>query len=369
MRNTTIILAALVSTVLATAADARDGQWYIGFEGGAMQVEDEEFSLRSSSGGTVVNRFRVEADTGFDIDAIAGYDVGIVRIEAEVAYKDAGFDELSGLSSGEDSLPGGSDFPLDGGVSVISAMANALLDVGGNHGIGFYAGGGVGWASVDVDARDGSSRLVDDNDSGFAWQLIGGLRFPIGDSIDLGVKYRYFNADGLELSSFSNTFAEADLTSHSLLASLIFNFGRDAPEAPPPPPPLALPPPPPPPPPPAMCEPGPFLVFFDWDESDIRPDAAAVLDRVAAEYQSGRCSSTVMLAGHADRSGTATYNVGLSQRRNDSTRAYLGSRGVPDGAMSSEAFGEGRPLVATADGVREQQNRRVEIMWGPGAGM
>ncbi|MEO1169772.1 MAG: flagellar motor protein MotB, partial [Pseudomonadota bacterium] len=47
-------------------------------------------------------------------------------------------------------------------------------------------------------------------------------------------------------------------------------------------------------------------------------------------------------------------------------RSYLASRGVPDGAMSSEAFGESRPLVDTADGVREQQNRRVEITYGPG---
>jgi len=110
-------------------------------------------------------------------------------------------------------------------------------------------------------------------------------------------------------------------------------------------------------------------VFFDWDKSDIRADAASVLDAVAAQYQTGRCPTSVMLAGHADRSGPATYNVGLSQRRNASVRSYLSSRGVPDGAMSSEAFGESRPLVQTADGVREQQNRRVEITYGPGSGM
>ena len=77
----------------------------------------------------------------------------------------------------------------------------------------------------------------------------------------------------------------------------------------------------------------------------------------------------VMLAGHADKSGTAKYNVGLSQRRNDTVRGYLASKGVTDGAISSEAFGETAPLVKTADGEREPQNRRVEVTYGPGSGM
>jgi outer membrane protein OmpA-like peptidoglycan-associated protein len=76
-----------------------------------------------------------------------------------------------------------------------------------------------------------------------------------------------------------------------------------------------------------------------------------------------------MLAGHADKSGSAQYNVGLSQRRADAVRSYLEGRGVPGGAIASEAFGESRPLVETADGVREPQNRRVEITFGPGSGM
>ena len=76
-----------------------------------------------------------------------------------------------------------------------------------------------------------------------------------------------------------------------------------------------------------------------------------------------------MLAGHADRSGSASYNVGLSQRRADSVRAYMASHGIPDGTISTEAFGEGRPRVETADNVRELQNRRVEITYGPGSGM
>ena len=71
------------------------------------------------------------------------------------------------------------------------------------------------------------------------------------------------------------------------------------------------------------------------------------------------------VSGFADRSGSDAYNVGMSQRRADSVRAYLASRGVPNSAIRTEAYGESRPLVDTADGVREPQNRRVEISFGP----
>ena len=112
---------------------------------------------------------------------------------------------------------------------------------------------------------------------------------------------------------------------------------------------------------------GPFIVFFDWDKDEITPQAAAILDNAASAYQTTGQAS-VVLAGHADRSGAADYNVGLSQRRADNVRSYLAGRGVPDGSITTEAFGESRPLVDTADGVREPQNRRVEITFGPGSG-
>jgi outer membrane protein OmpA-like peptidoglycan-associated protein len=109
-------------------------------------------------------------------------------------------------------------------------------------------------------------------------------------------------------------------------------------------------------------------VFFDWDKSDITPEAATVLDSAVSAY--ANCgNASVMLAGYTDRSGTVQYNLGLAARRNDSVRGYLTSRGVPDGRISSEAFGEANPRVPTADGVRELQNRRVEITYGPGSGM
>ncbi|PXA85931.1 flagellar motor protein MotB, partial [Nostoc sp. 3335mG] len=122
-----------------------------------------------------------------------------------------------------------------------------------------------------------------------------------------------------------------------------------------------------PPPPPAPVNPGPFIVFFDWNKSDITPEAASILDNAAAAYtQTG--SASVMLAGYTDTSGTPKYNMGLSQRRADAVKSYLAGKGVPDTAMQTQAFGETHLLVQTADGVREPQNRRVEITFGPGSG-
>jgi outer membrane protein OmpA-like peptidoglycan-associated protein len=116
-----------------------------------------------------------------------------------------------------------------------------------------------------------------------------------------------------------------------------------------------------------VCSPGPYIVFFDWDKDDITPQAAAILDNAAAAY--ANCGNAqVVLAGHADRSGPADYNVGLSQRRANNARAYLAGHGIPDGVITTQAYGESRPLVETADGVREPQNRRVEVTFGPGSG-
>lgn len=113
---------------------------------------------------------------------------------------------------------------------------------------------------------------------------------------------------------------------------------------------------------------GPFIVFFDWDKDEITPKAAAILDKAAAAYQTTGGQAQVVLAGHTDRSGPQDYNVGMSQQMANNVRSYLVGRGVPDGSITTEAFGESRPLVETADGVREPKNNRVEITFVPGSG-
>jgi len=106
-----------------------------------------------------------------------------------------------------------------------------------------------------------------------------------------------------------------------------------------------------------------YVVFFAFDRSDITPVAATVLDRAVAEFR--RTGSTrVRIEGFTDRSGTDGYNQALSDRRAKSVAAYLNGKGVPASAIGTQAFGETRNRVQTADGEKNPENRRAEITFG-----
>jgi OOP family OmpA-OmpF porin len=104
-----------------------------------------------------------------------------------------------------------------------------------------------------------------------------------------------------------------------------------------------------------------YLVFFDWDRADLTDRARQIIGEAAGGAR--RVSATkIEVAGHADRSGTPQYNQRLSERRAQAVAAELVRQGVARTDIAITAFGESRPLVPTADGVREPQNRRVEIV-------
>ena len=343
-----------------------------------MIVEDLDYDVTTAAGVRSGNALTIDSDYGYDADAVIGYDFGGFRLETEVGYRSAVVNDLTSTVTvpaftGAGALvnvPAGS-LEAGGRTSALSFMVNGLLDFGDDDGIQGFIGGGVGVARVKADSYRLSQNgaFLDDSDTVFAFQGLAGVRAPLTDTIDATLKYRFFNADDVKLVDVSNRQVETRFRSHSILGGFTVNFGEPpAPPPPPPPPPVEAPPPPPPPPePPVQCSPGPFIVFFEWDKSDITPEASSILDNAVQQYTN--CGNAqVMLAGHADKSGAASYNVGLSQRRADAVRGYLTSRSIPEGSISTEAFGESRPRVDTADGVREVQNRRVEVMYGPGAG-
>jgi OOP family OmpA-OmpF porin len=102
-------------------------------------------------------------------------------------------------------------------------------------------------------------------------------------------------------------------------------------------------------------------VYFGWDRADLTDQSRQAIN--AAVNEARRCTiSSVVLDGHADRSGAASYNVGLSERRARTVRDEMVRLGVPASAISINAYGESRPAVPTPDGVREPLNRRVEIV-------
>ena len=102
-----------------------------------------------------------------------------------------------------------------------------------------------------------------------------------------------------------------------------------------------------------------FIVFFEFDKSSLTVDGKKVVDAAAAAFKSGK--SGVAISGYTDLAGTQRYNLALSKRRAEAVKAALVKDGVPASAIDESWHGKENPRVPTADGVREPQNRRVEI--------
>jgi OOP family OmpA-OmpF porin len=149
---------------------------------------------------------------------------------------------------------------------------------------------------------------------------------------------------------------------------------KPAPPPPPPPPPPAPkprpapPPPPPPPPPPAKPKPAPKVertiilddVLFDFDKSNIKPEAGAILDRLVAFMKENK-DQKAALSGHTDSVGSDAYNQKLSERRTNSVKDFVVKKGVESGRISSQGFGESKPIADNKTKEGRAKNRRVEI--------
>ena len=128
---------------------------------------------------------------------------------------------------------------------------------------------------------------------------------------------------------------------------------------------------PPPPPPPTMTpvvDPQEYLVvnvgdrvFFDFDKSDLRPDAIDQLNR-QADFLKDNGSITVVVEGHCDERGTREYNLALGDRRAASAKQYLQSVGVDGGRLETISYGKERPAVLGSNEDAWAQNRRAVMV-------
>lgn len=100
--------------------------------------------------------------------------------------------------------------------------------------------------------------------------------------------------------------------------------------------------------------------FFDFDKSTIKPEGRQVLDQVAAQASSINLE-TIIAVGHTDSIGTEKYNQGLSERRANSVKQYLISKGIDPNRIYTEGKGESQPVASNATREGRAQNRRVEI--------
>jgi opacity protein-like surface antigen len=243
---------------VATPAAASNDHGYVGIEAGLLFPSNQDFDVTATNGAaslTDSHGLGVDYSTSFDGDFIAGYDFGMLRLEAEAGWKRPNVSHfnfsngvLAGLGGITNSTVTDSDIGLNDKFEIITGMMNGLIDfdLDRRQTISVYAGGGIGSSWVKAFGAD---------DGSFAWQAIAGLRFAVSRNVDVGVKYRYFQTNGLNFRAtavdVNGTPFAMDLAgrfhSHSILASLIYNFGVEPPPPPPPPPPPAPPPPPPPP--------------------------------------------------------------------------------------------------------------------------
>ena len=251
MRKIYFYGALLASTVLAGTALARDDSWYIEADGGVAFVDDLPMYIQGAPSGlpsgnpsgspTGTEVLRMGTKTGYDFGGIVGYDFGMLRLEGEASYRRAPADAFSNM--GVDLLTSGSTF--SGSASSLSFMANGLVDIGKDDGLQVFAGGGVGYARTKLNlayAITGGTDInidIDDDDGGFAWQLLAGVRYPLSERIDIGLKYRYFNQNNVDFMVSETISGEGSYTiqapmrtrfrSHSALLTLAYNFGAPAP--------------------------------------------------------------------------------------------------------------------------------------------
>ncbi len=102
-------------------------------------------------------------------------------------------------------------------------------------------------------------------------------------------------------------------------------------------------------------------IYYDYDKSDIRPEAAAELDKVVTMLNDNPAIS-IELSSHTDSRGDDSYNKDLSQLRAESAVAYIVSKGVDKNRIYAKGYGESKPIVPNASTDDEfQKNRRTEF--------
>jgi peptidoglycan-associated lipoprotein len=105
------------------------------------------------------------------------------------------------------------------------------------------------------------------------------------------------------------------------------------------------------------------VIYFDLDQSDIRPEFAALIT-AHAKHLAGSSGTKVRLEGHTDERGSREYNIALAERRAQAVRRALMLQGTGDGQLTTVSYGEERPAVEGSDESAYEKNRRVEIIYG-----
>src|SRR5215469_10434241 len=388
------------------------GAWYIGPEGGWTSLTSQSESTSSVSfvgpgpAGSPAGTTQIfhtpgfnatpNTNSGFNVGARGGYQWGPWRLEEEYSYRN---NQLSNNNTLNILGPFGNVFTTTGGRSQGQATSNSILtnliyDFTLGWPVTPHIGAGIGAVHVNESVSINSftlpksigfpispasplsvqgpqtfgGTLLSGSGWRFGYQAIAGIRYEFSPVVSFDLDYRYLGTPNQTLTNNGsarypfpngnhgvNCCAGGSFTSkynsNNVLASITMKFG--VPPAPPPP----LPPAPPPPPAPKV-----FLVFFDWDKYNITPEGQRIIELAAQQYKAGG-SVRIQVNGYTDTTGSFGYNQRLSERRANAVAARLAALGVArsDMAVAGHSFNDLR--VPTPPGVREPQNRRVEIVF------
>jgi OmpA-OmpF porin, OOP family len=330
---------ALTAVLLIPQAQA---QFYIGAEAGWTGLPYQTDTIPGVT--SVTARFNAGFNAGFR----GGYEWGAWRFEEEYSYRQNGV--ANNIAGTGFAING-----VSGNRHTNSIMTNVLYDFTVGWPITPHVGVGIGAVEVFDGLRvPGVGQLFNDSTWQFGYQGIAGIRYNLNPALTLDLDYRYLATTQATFRiPRTNLQYRSGYNTNNFVASLIYRF------APPPPPtPVSVSPPAPQPAPPPQV----FRVFFDWDRADITPAGMDIIRQAVRAYQAGG-SVRIQVTGYTDLSGSAGYNQRLSLRRANNVANALAKLGVARGDMAVSGRGENDPLVPTAQGVREPQNRRVEIVF------
>jgi len=308
-----VLLAAAAVIALPAIAEAQDVQSpgvYFGVEGGLNWMFNTTILGQNAS-----------PQTGWALGGKFGYDFLGPRIEVEGLYRQ----NVNSNNFGNRAITGQ--------ISQVTAMANLLYDFNAFGAFVPYIGAGVGAGFIDSDFNISSVT--------FAYQGIIGVGYNWSPNLRFNLEGRYIGTTNPQVAG--TTWNNNDI---ALLASVQLKFGST---------------PPPPPPPPPVVTPPSFMVFFDWDRSNLSQQALATIQQAANAFKA-KGNARITATGHTDTSGPESYNMALSLRRANAVKDALVRDGVPAQAITVIGKGESQLLVPTGDNVREPQNRRVEIV-------
>jgi outer membrane protein OmpA-like peptidoglycan-associated protein len=297
---------------------------------------------------------RIVTHNGWTGQASVGYGFGDgFRVELEGNYFANRFSKTNGVYQAATS----------GKEQKYGVFANGYFDF--DVGLPYlfpYLGAGVGWENSQFQNYNSGSVFIDKTRGAFAYQAIAGLAFPIPPvpGLSATIEYRfmglagsrkYNGADFVDGVSTNASYTMGREYNNSIMVGLRYQLYTPPPPAPAPAPVAA----------PAPAPAQTYLVFFDWNKYNLTPRAVQIIAQ-AAQASHTQNVTTLNVSGYTDTSGTPRYNLGLSFRRARAVAAQLVADGVPRSEIEIHGYGETHLLVPTGPGVREPQNRRVEII-------